>query len=158
MKVLSAAILTLLIVFSAGAQRKTAKLADLSWLAGCWESSNKATTVNEQWMEPDGGVMLGMGRTVKDGRAVDWEFMRIEERGDGLAFIAKPRASPDETAFPMIRLSATEVVFENPAHDFPQRVIYRLDGEKLSARVEGNMNGRTRGIDFGYVRVKCAGS
>lgn len=160
MKSLFATVFALTLAFSATAQTKTAKLADLAWLAGCWEFSRpeKSSIVSEQWMKPDGGMMLGMGRTVKDGRAVDWEFMRIEQRSDGLAFIAKPRANTDETVFPMIRIDATEIVFENPTHDFPQRVFYRLDGDKLNARVEGSMNGKTRGIDFGYVRVKCAGS
>jgi hypothetical protein len=48
-----------------------------------------------------------------------------------------------------------EVVFENPAHDFPQRIRYRASGAALQARIEGTMNGKTRGIDFPYTRTNC---
>ena len=33
-------------------------------------------------------------------------------------------------------------VFENPAHDFPTRIVYEREGEILSARIEGEMEGR----------------
>jgi hypothetical protein len=48
------------------------------------------------------------------------------------------------------------ITFSNPAHDFPQRVIYRRVGsDTLIARVEGMRNGQVRGIDFSYQRVAC---
>jgi hypothetical protein len=49
-------------------------------------------------------------------------------------------------------------VFENPAHDFPQRIIYRrLSPDSLVARIEGpGPNNTTRGIDFPMRRVNCS--
>jgi hypothetical protein len=45
------------------------------------------------------------------------------------------------------------VTFENPAHDFPQRVIYKLTApDKLGARIEGMRNGNLRGVDFPMTR------
>ena len=41
-------------------------------------------------------------------------------------------------------------VFENLAHDFPQRVIYRRCGEDLCARIEGAMG---KGQDWRYARA-----
>lgn len=47
-------------------------------------------------------------------------------------------------------------MFENPAHDFPQRVSYRLaPGGRLLARIEGTHYGVTRGIDFPMQWVGC---
>jgi hypothetical protein len=40
------------------------------------------------------------------------------------------------------------VVFENPAHDFPQRVIYWKDGNDLCARIEGTMNGKAESEEW----------
>jgi len=52
--------------------------------------------------------------------------------------------------------SDTMVVFENPAHDFPQRIIYRRRGtDSLLARIEGTVNGQTRAIDFPSARTRC---
>ena len=101
-------------------------------------------------------MMLGMGRTVKDKKAVDWEYMRIEQRSNELYFVARPRGNTDETSFKAIRLIDREVVFENPEHDFPQRIIYRLTPSGvLAARIEGVENGNAKGIDFPMNRESC---
>jgi hypothetical protein len=56
-------------------------------------------------------------------------------------------------------VSDTMVVFENPQHDFPQRVIYRKRGaDSLIARIEGTMNGKSRGVDFPYAKGRCPGT
>ena len=52
--------------------------------------------------------------------------------------------------------SETSVVFENPEHDFPQRVGYRRDGaDGLQAWIEGQANGKSRRVDFSYQRARC---
>ena len=106
-------------------------------------------------MKPAGTSILGMGRTVKKGKTTDWEFMRIEERADGIFFVAQPKDNAEETAFKLIRSTLNEVVFENKEHDFPQRVIYKLKGKTLTGRIEGNNNGKFVGIDFPMNRAKC---
>jgi hypothetical protein len=112
-------------------------------------------------MLPAGGLMMGMGRTLEiDGgsgfeKNVDFETMRIEQNGSDVIFYARPRSNKEETAFKAIRMGASEVVFENKQHDFPQRVIYRRDGDKLFARIEGDKNGQAAGIDFPMIRANC---
>jgi hypothetical protein len=158
MSKLIAAAFVLVIVSGAYAQDKSAKLSGLSWLTGCWEDRKAATgyVLSEQWMKAEGGMMLGVGRTVRGDKASDWEFMRIEQTGDGLTFFAKPKANPDWTAFPMVRMTASEIVFENSSHDFPNRVIYRLPKPDLiTPRIEGTINGKAQAIDFSLKRVDC---
>ena len=46
-------------------------------------------------------------------------------------------------------------VFENPAHDFPQEVGYRRDGDNLLAWIRGTQNGKERRIEFPYTRARC---
>ena len=107
-------------------------------------------------MAPAGGTMLGMSRTVKQGRTVEFEFMQIRTTDTGsLAFIAKP-SGQDEATFPLLRLTDSEAAFENLQHDFPQRVIYRLDGATLRARIEGMRNGSIRAMEFPMTRTACA--
>lgn len=138
---------------------QTAKpsLKDIGWIAGCWEMTipDKDFQVTEQWMKPGGGMMLGSGRTVKAGKTIDYEFVRIVEDIDGIFYVARPLGNKEETKFKLIKVSASEVVFENLLHDFPQRVIYKRQGDRLSARVEATEAGKTRGIDFLYLRAKC---
>jgi Domain of unknown function (DUF6265) len=133
------------------------KIEDISWLAGCWErvDPSKGLQINEQWMKPAGGTMFGTGRTVKNGKTIDYEFTRIETRPEGLFFVARPSANKADTDFKIIRSSKFEIVFENPSHDFPQRVMYRREGDDLFARIEGNRGGKLVGIDFPMKRQSC---
>ncbi len=127
----------------------------LGWMAGCWERSSGATIVEEQWMRPRGGVMLGMGRTTRRDTVVEYEQLRIFERAGRTVYSATPSGqAPAE--FQAATTGDSLVTFENPAHDFPQRVIYRRRGaDSLIARVEGLRGLELRGIDFPYRRVAC---
>jgi len=71
------------------------------------------------------------------------------------SFFAQPRGVAP-AGFPAIRTTATEVVFENPAHDFPQRIVYRFEAPAtLRAHIEGIVDGKTRREDFHFVRGSC---
>ncbi len=131
-------------------------LNNLAWMAGCWAGKNGRFEFREHWMRPAGGVMLGMGRTLMDGKLSSTEAMRItlDEAGTPL-FTPKPSGKPEAT-FKAIRFDAGSIVFENPEKDFPQRVLYRLGADgSLQARIEGQTNGRERGIDFPMQRASC---
>ena len=147
-------IVALLAQSPARAQQK-ATLDDLAWLAGCWENNRAGRMAEERWTKPKGGTMLGIGQTVKDGKTIEFEFMRIHEDKGDLFFTAKPSGQA-ETTFKLISYADGKAVFENPQHDFPTRVIYgkQPDGSLL-ARIEGVMNGQKRGIDFPFKRAKC---
>jgi hypothetical protein len=142
-----------LLVFSLAAH---ADLSDLKWMVGCWAQDGQDPGSVELWIAPVGGSMLGMNRTVTDGRTVAFEYLRIVEREDGgITLVASP--SGQETArFQLVSMSEREVTFENPDHDFPQRIIYRLiDRSRLHGRIEGLIDGEERSADFPMTRMQC---
>jgi len=142
-------------IFAAWAVAPTARVTQLAWLSGCWEQAAGPRLVEEQWTRPRGGLMLGAGRTVLGDTLVEYEQTRIFERGGRLVYGANPSGqAPAE--FESIELSDSSVTFENPTHDFPQRVMYRRAGrDSLVARVEGQRRGTVRGVDCPYRRVEC---
>lgn len=146
----------MLIGVAAALPAQAASVSELAWLAGCWASEGAEPGSGEQWMAPAGGTLLGMSRTVKGGKTVAHEFVEIREIEPGrLAYIAHPSGQA-EASFPLVRLTASEVVFENPEHDFPQRILYRLEeGGLLRARIEGLRNGQLKGVDFPMRRIPC---
>jgi hypothetical protein len=129
----------------------------IAWLQGCWSLASGDRTVEEQWMAPRGGAMLGTGRTVKDGRLVEYEFVIIRERGDSLVYQAHPSGQPS-VEFVSTNVGAASVVFENAQHDFPQRIGYRRRGAGLDAWIEGTAGGKSRRVAFPYERMACPGS
>jgi hypothetical protein len=127
----------------------------LAWMAGCWRQESGGRIADEIWMAPSGGVMLGMNRTVASGRTVSSEFMQIGANGGRIVFTARPSGQA-EASFTLLKSGQRDVVFENTAHDFPQRVMYRRDGDTLVGRIEGTRNGKSQSIDYPMRRVPCA--
>jgi hypothetical protein len=138
-----------------GQEPRPRPTASLAWLAGCWERRTSRGAVLEQWMPPAGGMMFGASRTTRGDSVVEYEVLRLFERRDTVVYHAAPsRQQPTE--FTTTRVTDTLVVFENAAHDFPQRILYRRGtADSLWARIEGRMNGQDRGIDFRYGRIAC---
>lgn len=131
-------------------------IAQLSWMAGCWKAPDAEPGSGEYWSPPAGGSMLGTSRTIRKGKLVEFEFMQLRTLEDGtLAFIAQPSGAAP-TTFKLKLLDSTGVTFENPGHDFPQRVFYsRETSGRMSARIEGVAEGSTQSIQFPLVRVDC---
>lgn len=126
----------------------------LAWMAGDWQTAPGRVQVEEHWTQPAGGTLIGMSRTLAGGRTAFFEYVRIETRADGVYYVAHPRARPG-TDFKMVRASASEVVFENPAHDFPKRIIYRRNADgSLAARIEGDGTEKEKPLDYLYFPMK----
>jgi len=140
---------------AATAETGAGPITRLRWMAGCWERRAGTRLVEEQWMEPRGRMMLGVSRTVRGDTLVEYEQIRIYERGGKLVFAAQPSGqTPSE--FESTEVGDSVVVFENPKHDFPQRIVYcRVGLDSMLARVEGISRGKQRVVSFPYVHIAC---
>jgi hypothetical protein len=118
-----------------------AAIADLAWLEGTWVSEADSTRVEERWTSPAGGAMLSTSRTLRGGRMVAFEFLRIVARPGGVVYIAQPGGRPP-TEFALTASGPGRAVFENPAHDFPKRLTYHRSGSTLRVEVEGDEKGK----------------
>lgn len=131
-------------------------LERLEWMAGCWDRVSGDRWLEEQWMRPRGGMMLGMSRTVRGERVVGYEALRIEERVDGLVYVAHPSGQA-VAEFGAVEVSDTLVAFENREHDFPQRIVYRRGrGDSLFAQIEGGQGEEMRRAEFRMSRARCS--
>jgi hypothetical protein len=120
-------------------------LASLAWLAGTWVSDDpEGPSTVEHWLAPAGGSMLGVGRTVHDGRTVAFELLRIEAAPEGVAYLASPQGKDPPTRFTAADSGQGFIAFENPEHDFPQRIEYRREGDRLKMRISGVVGGAAK--------------
>lgn len=128
----------------------------VDWIAGCWGADDRETGSGEFWILTQNDVLLGLGRTVRGGETKSYEFMQIDVAGDRLIYTAEPQCQ-EPTRFVQARIGDAEVVFENGEHDFPQRVSYRLVAPgRLLARIEGEVDGERRSVDFPMTRQDCS--
>ena len=136
---------------SVAASSEEASLDDLEWLVGHWvlmsghpetgfELTDAQSGSEEIWMTPGGGVMLGVGRTIRPGRPTFFEYLRIEDRSGTLVLVASPMGE-GMTEFPLLRLENQLAVFENPEHDMPQRITYSRAGDRLYGETSGREGG-----------------
>jgi Domain of unknown function (DUF6265) len=132
----------------------SADIEKLRWMSGSWITTQGGTTIEEHWTQPAAGTMLGMGRTVAGNKTAFFEYLRIETRGADLVYVAHPKARPG-TDFKASRVTEDEVVFENPQHDFPKRIIYkRTPAGNITARVEGDPGDKEKAETYEYKRMK----
>lgn len=135
------------------------RLDPLAWLAGCWLGSVNMREFREHWMPLRGNLLVGTSQTTLQGKTLEFEYLRIEPRTDGVYYVATP-AKQKEQAFKLDKIQKegddTVFVFSNPAHDFPQRIVYRRGGKGwLYAHVEGKVNGVESRVIYPMRRIGC---
>jgi Domain of unknown function (DUF6265) len=156
LKLITFFIIWLCLVGNAFTQSQTSparSISELSWISGDWQTPpGTRVQIDEHWMQPGGGSMLGMSRSVAGEKTVEFEYLRIEQRKDGIYYVAHPKAQCPGTDFKLTSATSSEVVFENPNHDFPKRIIYRKTGDDaITASIDGGEG--TRAISFAYRRI-----
>ncbi|HET8966033.1 MAG TPA: DUF6265 family protein [Candidatus Acidoferrum sp.] len=126
-------------------------LAPVSWLAGDWETRDVTPYVEERWTGPAGGAMLGTSRAIKDNKMVEFEFMRLEARADGIFYMPQPFGKPP-VDFKFTPTVSNEAVFVNPGHsDHLKKIIYRKNADgTLTARIAGENHGKSFAQEWHY--------
>jgi hypothetical protein len=126
----------------------------LAWMEGTWVGEKDGVRMEEVWTGIRGGALLGMHSDVKAGRLVGWEFLRIAPVDGRVTYLASPRSAPP-TPFTLVEAGEKRAVFENKAHDFPQRILYWIDDKgAMHARIEGPQDGRTASEEWVWTRAR----
>jgi hypothetical protein len=145
------------ILIGSTAAAQTRSLADVQWMVGCWERTTRTGKGVELWSAPQGGMMMGVAYAVTDTSVREGEQLRMWVSGDTLVYEAHP-SSQARTLYKTTVPVSGEVTFENPQHDFPQRIVYRRVGtDSLIARIEGDRANRMRPITYPFKRGECRG-
>ena len=108
---------------------------DLAWMAGRWESVSGDRWTEEYWSAPRGGAMIGYSRSGQGESTREFEFLRLAPGADGVpAYLASPAGRPP-VAFRLVEQADGRATFANPSHDYPQRIVYRREGDTMVATI-----------------------
>ena len=125
------------------------------WLSGCWVASAGDVRSEEVWMEPEGGLMVGMARTVRGGVATGYEYLLLQRKDGHLTYSAYP-SRQDPTDFQATEVSTQRLRFENPQHDFPRAIEYeRTSPDSLTAKVYGEIGSGEPAFVLRFARRAC---
>jgi hypothetical protein len=120
------------------------------WITGSWENISEKYSSFEMWEKINDSTFAGKSFTISGGDTVSFESIEIQLNNGEIFYIPTVRGHNENKPvyFKLISLDK-EAIFENKEHDFPQRIIYKMDEKKiLSASIEGTKNGKPRKIDF----------
>lgn len=143
------------------ADKPTGPLAPLAWMRGCWEGKVNQRDFREEWLPSAGDMMIGVSQTTLRDKTVDFEYLRLESRPEGVFYLAAP-SGKNEAAFRLAgqTTSGGDEVFTfvnaTPGAEYPQRIIYRHASEGwLYATVEGKVKGVDKQVIFPMRHVDC---
>ena len=124
-------------------------LSSVAFMTGCWTgASSNGALIEEQYSEASDNLMIGMTRYVRGNRVIDFEFTTIERTDSSFVMTPRPKGVKSD-AFPLKEATDGKAVWENPKHDFPQRIIYRRGSDgSLVARIEGTTPGGERHMEW----------
>ncbi len=122
-------------------------IESLAWLVGGWRA--EGGSFEEYWSPPRGGTLIGMARFFRGDRVTMTELISIADAGDkGIIYSVRHfgidlRDHPaGAAAFRLDEAGEGRAVFVLPENDFPSKITYARDGEKLVVTLEGEQGGR----------------
>ena len=119
----------------AGAQAAPVSVTDLAWMSGSWATVEGDRWTEEVWVAPRGGVMMGLSRSGQGESLREYEYIRLQAGADGVpVYWASPGGGPP-VGFRLTASDSASATFENLTHDYPQRIQYRRDGDRLVATI-----------------------
>lgn len=146
-------VLMCLAMFALASPLHAQEIDKLAWMTGVWTQNKDGETVQESWLGPRGKMMAAVNLT-SNAKRTSFEFLRIVETPTGLAYLASP-GGKTPVEFKLKEMGDKRVVFENAAHDFPQRVMYWIEPDgAMKARIEGMIQGKARGMEWRFELAK----
>lgn len=153
----SSIVLFLLAPDAGYSQTVSAKFKDLHAILGLWSLETAGGTMYESWYKSNDSTLLGKSYSVKGKDTLLLETVDLVERKGTIMYIPVTADQNDQkpVVFTLAKLDSATYTFENPAHDFPQRIIYKLPVDNLMhAWIEGNSKGVLKRSDYRFKRVE----
>lgn len=121
------------------------------WIIGTWEQKTARGSMFETWTKVNNKEFHGKSYRLKEKDTLIFETLKLVQQTDGLYYIptVKSQNEGQPVSFKAKTVSATEMIFENPAHDFPQQISYKqINKDSLVAEISGTINGKFKSQKF----------
>lgn len=128
------------------------QLEKANWFLGEWANSSPEGELTERWRKVNDSIYHGESYFViaaKD--TVFAETVSLEEANGKLAYVVTVPNQNDAkpVRFEMTSVNDSVVIFENPEHDFPNKIIYnKIGNDSLVAEISGMKDGKPSSEKF----------
>lgn len=146
-----------LLILGAWTTKPTNDSKNPEWLIGTWENKTPKGSIYETWKKVSDNEYAGKSYIIKEKDTIVFENIRLVQEQGGLFYIpvVKNQNNGLPVRFVAKTILETQLVFENPQHDFPQVISYtKVGADSLVAEISGLKNGQERKQTFPMKRVK----
>lgn len=128
--------------------------AKVGWLVGHWGMMQPGGSLTERWILKNDSTYAGETYFVMGKDTVFAEKISIEQRGGQINYVTviADQNQGQPTAFRLTKSGKKRLVFENPAHDYPQKITYTRTGNGILAEISGKQNGKPASEQFPMYR------
>lgn len=133
------------------------KIKSASWLLGKWDAKTADGTLSENWKKVNDSTFQGESFFIKDKDTLHSESILLQQKGDELFYNATVKGQNDNKAVPFKLMTGNEkqLAFENPKHDYPQKITYDLiNKDSLTASISGIQLGKPSSEKFGLKKTE----
>jgi hypothetical protein len=155
MKMIICAIMFYALLLTGCSQKKKdvqETVSRFKWLTGNWLMKTDDGIITEQWKPVNDSLMEGSSDFIKGDSVIPFEILRLFRKSNTFYYEAIAAGQNDEqpVEFLLTSFSDTGFVAENPQHDFPKRIVYKLKstGEIHAYVDDGSDTGKR--LDFIY--------
>jgi len=138
-------------------QQKNQPITHAKWLIGSWKNQSAKTVDIETWKKLNDSTFIGRSYSLTGADTVSSEHIQLEQHKGKLYYIpmVKNQNGGKAVTFTLTSSNNKHLVFENPEHDFPQKITYtQITNDSLVAEISGTRKGRQKAIQFPMKRVR----
>lgn len=121
------------------------QITKASWLLGEWENQTKESAFHENWVKKNDSSFMAKSFVLVGKDTVFNEDVLLEQKKDSLFYIVSVKNQNNEkpVSFYLSESSANQLVFENPKHDFPTKIVYnKVTNDSILAEIFGKQEGK----------------
>ena len=134
------------------------KMKSFGWMIGTWKMETKRGAIIETWISVNDSSFAGESFMVKiTGGTVPLKKIQLVCRSKEYFYIPVAEGQNDnkQEKFKITSFNESGFVAENPEHDFPKRITYKLvNKDSVHAFIDGGPAMPEKKSDFYYSRYK----
>lgn len=133
------------------------KLDQVNWIIGTWVNQTSRGAIYESWVRSDEKTFTAKSYTLTDGDTIVFETIQLVEEANNLFYIptVKDQNKGEPVRFKAVAIADLSMTFENPEHDFPQRIKYsKISQDSILAVISGKNKGKETQASFPMKKVE----
>ncbi|MFV5696137.1 DUF6265 family protein [Flavobacterium sp. LB3P122] len=136
---------------------KIEKIKAASWLLGNWENKSADGNLTENWKKVNDSTFQAQSYYIKEKDTLHFEAITLQQKGEELTYNTAVKGQNEDkpVSFKLTTGTEKQLVFENPKHDYPQKISYtQITPDSLVAKISGMQQGKPSSEQFSMKKTK----